>query len=348
MKYDKVVQHIIHGIRIGIYPDQSKIPSEKEIAEKLGVSLTSVRKGLQILCEKNIVTKQQGMRSIVNASALQTGNRTMHFAWLGRDTQISSTPVLFEIYSRVVNLFMQSNCHITFLPFQSARDEAMLLRMFDSFDGFLLASIQPHLLSPELQEKFQLLNSVIEIDDIGISPARWGICTDNYLAGLQISEYIAEQKRKQPVIFLSDFADVYPGFANRNRGLIDGLSSHQIPFVLVPGGDRSLRSPGFADQIAELLKKYPDIDTIWHPEDAVSREIRKVFETVSPQKAGYYRSCGVDGLPETVASDPLHASASHDLDELARVCVETMLNFFAGQNPAAAQNHIRTKLSPWK
>ena len=348
MKYDKVAQHLIHGIRIGLYPDQSKIPSEKEIAEKLGVSLTSVRKGLQILCEKNIITKQQGMRSVVNASALQAGHRTLHFAWVGRDTQISSTPVLFEIYSRVVNLFMQSNCHITFLPFHSTRDEAMLLRMFDSFDGFLLASIQPHLLSPELQEKIQLLNSVIEIDDIGVSSARWKICTDNYLAGLQISEYLAEQKRKRPVIFLSDFADAYPGFSNRNRGLIDGLSAHQIPFVLVPGGEHDLHSSGFADQIANLLKKYPDIDTVWHPEDAVSLAIRKVFEKVAPRAAGHYRSCGVDGLPDEIKSDKFHASASHDLDEIARVSVETMLNFFAGQNPASAQTRITTILSPWK
>ena len=28
LKYDSVIQHIIRGIRLGIYPDQSKIPSE--------------------------------------------------------------------------------------------------------------------------------------------------------------------------------------------------------------------------------------------------------------------------------------------------------------------------------
>ena len=348
MKYESVIQHITHGIQIGLYPDRSNIPSEKHLAEELNVSVTSVREGLRQLCERNIIIKQQGKRSKINAAALQDTRRTLHFVWIGRSLLEQSTPVQYEIYSKVFSIFMQLNCHISFLPYQTGRDEALILRMFDSFDGFILASIQPHLLGEELQERLRSLNTVIEVDDIGTSPARWKVCTDNYRCGLIISDYLAEQKRRRPVLFLSDFADAYPGFNARNRGLIDGLAAHRIPFVLVPGGETSRQSEDFKNQIADLLKKHPDIDTIWHPFDVEAIAIRKVFEEVMPREEGFYRSCGVDGLPEKLENEPFHASAAHDIDEQARICVETMLNIFSGKMPDSCRQLIPPTLIPWE
>ena len=59
LKYDTVIDHVIRGIRLGIYPDRSKIPSEKDLAENIKVSVTTVREGLKQLCERNIIVKQQ-------------------------------------------------------------------------------------------------------------------------------------------------------------------------------------------------------------------------------------------------------------------------------------------------
>lgn len=348
LKYDTVINHIIRGIRLGIYPDQSKIPSEKMLAEQINVSVTSVREGLKQLCAKNIIIKQQGRRSIVNASALCNGNRTMHIGWIGRSDFEQMNPVYFETYSRTLSHLLKTNCHLSFLPFRMERDEINILRMFDSFDGFLLAGIRMQHVSSELAARLRALHNVIEIDDIGVTPANYMICTNGYLGGVMMGEYLAEQKRKCPVLFLSDYADFYPAFNMRNRGIIDGLSARRIPFVLAPGNTRQSTPQEFTAQVAELLKKYPEIDTIWHPHDAAAIKIRKVFEMQSPRELGFYRSCGVDGLPETVENEPFHASIAHPFDELARLCVETMLNFFSGHYPDRNVRKISPILIPWR
>ena len=220
--------------------------------------------------------------------------------------------------------------------------------MFDSFDGFLLAGIRMQHVSSELAARLRALHNVIEIDDIGVTPANYMICTNGYLGGVMMGEYLAEQKRKCPVLFLSDYADFYPAFNMRNRGIIDGLSARRIPFVLAPGNTRQSTPQEFTAQVAELLKKYPEIDTIWHPHDAAAIKIRKVFEMQSPREPGFYRSCGVDGLPETVENEPFHASIAHPFDELARLCVETMLNFFSGHYPDRNVRKISPILIPWR
>lgn len=41
LKYDTVIDHVIRGIRLGIDPNRSKIPSEKDLAEEIKVSVTT-------------------------------------------------------------------------------------------------------------------------------------------------------------------------------------------------------------------------------------------------------------------------------------------------------------------
>ncbi len=348
LKYDAVINHLIRGIRLGLYPDQSKIPSERVLADELGVSVTSVREGLKQLCDRNIILKQQGRRSVVNAAALRGERRPLHIGWIGRSAFEQMNPVYFETYSRTLSHLLRTDCHLSFLPFRMERDELNILRMFDSFDGFLLAGIRTQYVRAELATRLQALRNVIEIDDIGSSPAAFTICTNGYQGGVMMGEYLAAEQRRCPVLFLSNAADFYPAFNMRNRGIIDGLSARRVPFVLAPGGDGAVDSPEFSGQVAELLKKYPQIDTIWHPQDSVAIAIRKTFEEVAPRSPGYYRSCGVDGLPETTENEPYHASIAHPFDELARLCVETMLNFFSGNYPDEPIYKISPVLIPWR
>lgn len=348
LKYDTVIDHVIRGIRLGIYPDRSKIPSEKDLAEDIKVSVTTVREGLKQLCERDIIIKQQGRRSVVNAAAVREQKRNLHLGWIGRSAFEQMNPVYYETYSRTLNHLFGMNCHLSFLPFRMERDEENILRMFDSFDGFLLAGIRTQSISRELADRLQAQRNVIEIDDIGPSPASYTICTDGYRGGVTMADYLVEQNRRCPAVFLSDYSDSYPAFSKRTRGIIDGLSARRQPFVLSPCGDHAINTGEFANQVAELLKKYPDIDTVWHPQDTIAIAIRNVFETVAPRQPGYYRSCGVDGLPETVAKEPFHASIAHPFEELARLCVETMMNFFADQSPEQTVRKIAPNLIPWR
>ena len=348
LKYDDVINHIIRNIRLGIYPDQSKLPSEKVIAEALGVSVTTVRGGLKQLCERNIIIKQQGRRSIVNAAAIRGSSQTLRIGWISRDDFTRMNPVYFEIYNRTLSYLFQTNFHLTFLPFLSHRDEQNILRLFDSFDGFILAGIRMNNVSDELAQSLHRLKNVIEIDNVGVSPANYTVCTDNYSGGVMLGEYLAVRKRRCPVLFLTNKTDYYPAFNMRNRGIIDGLSAAQMKFVLAPG-DMDIENDAEMEKVvADLLERYPHIDTIWHPSDQRGIAIRKIFERVKGGEPGYFRSCGVDGLPEVIETDDFHASARHPFEDIARTTVEVLLNSFSGTLPEDKGRKICPTLIPWK
>lgn len=348
LKYDEVINHVVRNIRLGIYPDRSKLPSEKVIAEELGVSVTTVRGGLKQLCERNIIIKQQGRRSIVNAAAIRGSSHTLRIGWISRDDFTHMNPVYFEIYNRTLSYLFQTNLQLTFLPFLSGRDEQNILRLFDSFDSFILAGIRMNNVGDELAQRLHNLSNVIEIDNVGASPANYTVCTDNYSGGVMLGEYLALQKRRCPVLFLTDKTDYYPAFNMRNRGIIDGLSAAQKKFVLAPG-DMDIENDAEMEKVAAgLLERYPDIDTVWHPSDYRAIAIRKVFERVKGGKPGHFRSCGVDGLPEVIETDEFHATARHPFEEIARTSVEMLLNFFSGTTPEISTRKIRPVLIPWK
>ena len=76
-KYERVVDFIVRNIRNGIYPDGSHLPSESTLANELGISRATVREALSLICKRNIITKSQGRRSVINAAALRGRPQTL-------------------------------------------------------------------------------------------------------------------------------------------------------------------------------------------------------------------------------------------------------------------------------
>src|SRR5712691_2780362 len=57
---DKVTEALVRLIRGGEYPAESRLPSEKEMAERFGVSRTVVREAVSRLKSEGLVESYQG------------------------------------------------------------------------------------------------------------------------------------------------------------------------------------------------------------------------------------------------------------------------------------------------
>jgi DNA-binding GntR family transcriptional regulator len=63
--YQIVIDHITAGIKAGVYPPGSKLPTIIELSKLTGVGVTAVKTALLLLGERGIVRGQQGKGSYV-------------------------------------------------------------------------------------------------------------------------------------------------------------------------------------------------------------------------------------------------------------------------------------------
>ena len=75
--YEKVVDYVQKQIMDGVYNLGDKLPSEREMAQQLNVSRTSVREGIRILEQMGALSCQQGSGNYINGDFENTLIRVM-------------------------------------------------------------------------------------------------------------------------------------------------------------------------------------------------------------------------------------------------------------------------------
>lgn len=63
--YDRISQDLEHKIRSGFFPENTKLPSERELANEYHASRTVIREALKLLIEKNLVSNHPGKGNYV-------------------------------------------------------------------------------------------------------------------------------------------------------------------------------------------------------------------------------------------------------------------------------------------
>lgn len=70
--YLQVIDRLKKDMEEGIYKEKEKLPSEFDLAKKLGVSRATLREALRILEEENVIIRRHGVGTFVNAKPLFT------------------------------------------------------------------------------------------------------------------------------------------------------------------------------------------------------------------------------------------------------------------------------------
>ena len=72
---EQITKRILDEIKNGIYKQSQRLPPEKEIALRIGVSRTVVREALGVLEREGFINRKHGIGSIINHHVLQIQNR---------------------------------------------------------------------------------------------------------------------------------------------------------------------------------------------------------------------------------------------------------------------------------
>lgn len=65
--YLQVIDRLKKDIHDGVYKEKEKLPSESDLAKKLGVSRSTLREALRILEDENVIVRRHGVGTFVNA-----------------------------------------------------------------------------------------------------------------------------------------------------------------------------------------------------------------------------------------------------------------------------------------
>ncbi len=123
---EEIVNQLKHLIQTGYYPQDSKLPSEKELAAQFGVSRVSIREALSILAAAKIIEIRHGEGSFV-----QNINLGMYLPPLAVSLVASPDQVLHLIEVRMA-------LEISAARFAASRaSSADLLEMESACDGYL-------------------------------------------------------------------------------------------------------------------------------------------------------------------------------------------------------------------
>lgn len=96
----QIMHRILREMQSGAYRYMTRLPSEVEIAESLGVSRTAVRDGLSILEREGFVTRKHGLGTIVNRHVLSVTTRIdleTEFLEMVRDAGFTPTVPYLEV-----------------------------------------------------------------------------------------------------------------------------------------------------------------------------------------------------------------------------------------------------------
>lgn len=97
--YEKAAEQLRMNIKEGIYAFR-KFPSEKELAEQMGVSGITARRAIQELVNKNILERQENGRPTIVQNKSKFANRTI--AWLMPAFSSASFPRIFSYFHPLV------------------------------------------------------------------------------------------------------------------------------------------------------------------------------------------------------------------------------------------------------
>ncbi|WP_338379169.1 GntR family transcriptional regulator, partial [Enterococcus faecium] len=70
--YLQVIDHLKQDIQNGVYKEKEKLPSEFDLAKKLGVSRATLREALRILEEENVIIRRHGVGTFVHSRPVFT------------------------------------------------------------------------------------------------------------------------------------------------------------------------------------------------------------------------------------------------------------------------------------
>ena len=318
-KYRQVKDWIIEQIKSGEMPDGSFLPSETDLCGILQVGRVTVRAAIEELSEENVILKQQGRRSIINASMILNKKRRMRLAWLSKTGLPGIEEIHFQIYNHLLREAEKNDTDVLFVSLQNESDMAWFVKHADAFDGVIITGILNNDVLPrEMLEKLQGIEKLAVVDYIKNTAAKYFVSTDNYYGGRMAAEYFLKQKFNNPVIGIRKEKDGFDPIQERVNGFCDCLRENGVEC-------RKLQLLWYQNSYAEtymrlgkFMEKNPDSDAFFCVTDDMAINLMFTLKSLGIRIPNDVSILGFDGIPRAEETYPELATIVQPTEEIAK------------------------------
>jgi GntR family transcriptional regulator of arabinose operon len=221
-KYIYLKEKINEDILSGIYPLDSKLPTEVQLADTYKVSRSTVRQALELLVNEGIISKRWGSGNTVISKSNSSKKNTV-MVLLPDSKGGNSSALLDDITSTLIKEGFSIEEHET--ANQLSLERAFLSDMLDEiYSGLIISPALSALPSTNSDLIHQLLKRQLPVVFIGSAPTgiynATVVSLDNYDKGYQMARrFINSGHKSLGGIFLHDSADSVSTFS----GYIDAI-----------------------------------------------------------------------------------------------------------------------------
>lgn len=290
--YQKIYNDLLEGIQGQSYLPGERLPSEKELAEQYGVSRITSKKALEMLADRNIITRRPGKGSYVLDNERAKSEKSVSpLTAVGAENKGRMLGVVLDCFGmtygckivkgierecRKRNYYMVLRC-----TYGDMEEESKAIRELISLgaEGIILMCVQGETYNADVLrlsvEKFPIVMVDRSLTGLPI-PC---VCTDNYQASRDLMSVLIGKGHKE-ICFLSHPSMQTSSVAARFAGYLDSLLEHGLK----TNEDMWLR-----DLQAFLPKVREGEAEVEEEEDAdVDRERVKDFIQKHPQVTGFF------------------------------------------------------------
>lgn len=238
--YQRIYNDILEGIRNRTFPAGSRLPSEKELAEQYGVSRITSKKALEMLADRNLITRRPGKGSYVlenaGAEGEKSGVNPLQSAIEGRGKLIGVVLDGFgaaygsDIVNGIERECRKRNFHMILkCTYGNMAEESKAIEELIGLgvEGIILMCVQGETYNADVLrlsvEKFPIVMIDRELAGLPI-PC---VCTDNYQASKDLMALLIERGHRD-ICFLSHPSMQTSSVAARFSGYLDSLLEHGL------------------------------------------------------------------------------------------------------------------------
>jgi DNA-binding LacI/PurR family transcriptional regulator len=345
-KFKQVKDWIIEQIKSGEMPDGSFLPSETDLCNLLKVGRTTVRAAIEELNKENIIVKQQGRRSIVNASNIRNEEKQrMRLAWLSQNGLPGIEEIHFQIYNHLLREAEKNDTDVLFISLQNDSDMEWFIKHSENFDGIIITGIlNSKILPGKVINRLQEFDNLLVVDDIIDTPAKYFVFTDNYLGGRIAAEYFLNNGFSNPVIGIRMQKDTFEPIQTRIDGFCDCMRENGMRFKKIELSWSPQDYTGSLKRLNEFISENPETDAIFCSTDVMAINLMFALKSMGIRIPSDISILGFDDIARAKETFPGLSTIVQSTKKIAEKAFEILKNIHESKTIKSKRVEIKPYL----
>lgn len=328
-KCDSFVEQISESIRGGIYSTGERIPSERDLCDRFGLSRTTVRNGIAALAEKGLInhTKRGGVITSQARAILESPHAPdAATVWFIGDPGCMENPILQTVFNTIVSSIIP---HYKPQVCLWSSDSRELPGEITGGQTVFLFGMRPEFqirILEEITGKIVFINSR--------HPRCHWVSPDNYAGGRQLAEYLYDcGHRKISALFYGQPPQgAYDEFYERYQGARDFLWKKGIALNPLLTLERNgLSDFQLAQRGYQILRERERPSAILAQRDGIAMAIYELPASHRQRIPDELSIVGFDDIPSAAYLVPTLTTVRYPSEALAAAAVDILKRLDQGE-----------------